>query len=41
MNKNFYLLYISTLLSTDGINEVTYDELKQSTLADDYTISCK
>lgn len=28
-------------ISTDGINEVTYDELKKSTLADDYTISCK
>lgn len=28
-------------ISTDGINEVTYDELKQSTLADDYTISCQ
>lgn len=28
-------------ISTDGINEVTYDGLKQSTLADDYTISCK
>ena len=28
-------------INTDGINEVTYDELKQSTLADEYTISCK
>ena len=28
-------------MNTDGINEVTYDELKQSTLADEYTISCK
>lgn len=28
-------------ISTDGIDKVTYEELKKSTLEDEYTISCK
>lgn len=27
-------------IDTDGVNEVTYEDLKQSTLADEYTITC-
>ncbi|MGN1342294.1 MAG: hypothetical protein ACI4VL_03600 [Bacilli bacterium] len=28
-------------IDTDGVDEVTYEELKQFTLKDEYTISCK